>query len=171
MTYHVNLTYHSTAELKQFWLQHSRFDFFYHIAPSSHTLISLRAPHIKKMNPTRKIYLHNIALCLQMWQDVIKSEIINTFIGVLILRDKFSAVGWLIGCSDCPDGCSELISWRGGTLSSANINYDCDWLELQNMWVKAGHIYVLLRGTLEKWPVRGRGRWTKQTQGRIHPAS
>lgn len=117
-------------------------------------LTSLRALHIKKINSTRKVYLYNIALSLQLWQDVIKSEIINTFIGVFILRDKFSVVGQLIGCSDCPDGRSELISWRGVILSSANINYNSEWLELQNMWVKAGYsIYMSSLGGLEKWPV------------------
>lgn len=112
----------------------------------------------KKLNPTRKIYLYNIALSLQLWQDVIKSEIINTFIGVFIVRDKFPVLGQLIGCSNCPDGHSEPISWRGGILSSANINYDREWLELQNMWVKAGNIYMSsLGGCLrnDRWEVEG----------------
>lgn len=143
-THDLSCQVHSTTELKQFWIQHSRFDFFFlwHCPK----LISLRALHIKKINPTRKVY--------QLWQDVIKSEIINTFIGVFILRDKFLVVGQLIRCSDCPDGRSELISWRGVILSSANINYNSEWLELQNMWVKVGYsIYMSSLGGLEKWPV------------------
>lgn len=156
-TYDLSCQVHSTTELKQLWIQHSTFDLiFYHIAPSSHTLISLKALHIKNLTPTRKIYLYNIALSLQLWQDVIKSEIINTFIGVFILRDKFSVVGQLIGCSDCPDGRSKLISWRGVILSSANINYDSEWLKLQHMWVKAGYMSSLGGGLRnDQWEVEG----------------
>lgn len=104
-----------------------------------------------------------------------KSEIIKTVIRMFTLWDQLWVIWGFISNSRqltdgrSSDGHSELLSWRGVILSSADINYDHKRLELHNIWVKAG--YIRPPGGKERSVMRGRVRQTKQTQGRIHPAT